>query len=169
MGLNIRNDLSFFNDDFESLFVELSNIRSSCGKSVIVGCIYRPPNTDVRLFTGQLDNILDKLRVERKAIYLAGDYNINILNSDKHKPSAEFLETLFSYSLCPLINRPTRITNSFASLIGNIFSNVINCKLVSGLFYTDISDHLPIFVLDQTKKCLQVHQLLNIVSISTLT
>ena len=130
--------------------LELSNIHSSCVKSIIVGCIYKPPNRDVRLFTDQLVNSLDRLRVERKIIYLAGNYNVNILNSDKHKPSPEFLETL--HSLCPLINRPTRITNSSASLIDNIFSNAINCKLVSCLFYTNISDHLPIFVLDQTKE-----------------
>ena len=152
VGYKIRNDLSFFGDDFESLFVELSNIRYSFGKSVIFYCIYRPPNTDIRLFTDQNYNILDILRGERKVIYLAGDYNINILNSDKHKPCAEFLEKLSSYSLCPLINRHTRINSSSASLIDNIFSNAMNYKLLSGLLCTDINDHLPIFVLDQTKE-----------------
>ena len=31
-----RNDLSVFNQDIESLFVEMTNVRSSCGKSIIV-------------------------------------------------------------------------------------------------------------------------------------
>ena len=31
-----RNDLSVFNQDIEALFVEITNVRSSCGKSIIV-------------------------------------------------------------------------------------------------------------------------------------
>ena len=42
-----RNDLSVFNQDIESLFVEMTNVRSSCGKSIIVGVIYRP---QIRMF-----------------------------------------------------------------------------------------------------------------------
>ena len=70
------------------------------------------------------------------------------LNIDKHDPSSEFVESLFSYSLYPLINRPTRITQNSATLIDNIFSNALNDHLFTGILYADISDHFPIFVID---------------------
>ena len=46
-----KNDLSFFNQDNEYLFVEITKARSSCGKSIIVGIIYRPPDQYVCEFT----------------------------------------------------------------------------------------------------------------------
>ena len=81
---------------------------------------------------------------------MCGDYDINSLNIiiHLHFPSSEFLESLFSYSLYPLINRPTRITQNSATLIYNIFSNALNDHLFTGILYTDISDHFPIFEID---------------------
>ena len=54
-----------------------------------------------------------------------------------------------SYGLVPLIKNPTRITVNTASLIDNIFTNVINSTVDSGSLCVDISDHLPIFHLSQ--------------------
>ncbi len=45
----------------------------------------------------------------------------------------------------PLITRPTRITSHTATLIDNIFSNHLENFPFSGLLFTDITDHLPIF------------------------
>ena len=47
----------------------------------------------------------------------------------------------------PLINRPTRVTQSTDTVIENIFTNNLTCteKSFQGLFVTDISDHYPIF------------------------
>ena len=56
------------------------------------------------------------------------------------------MNTIFSQSLVPLISRPTRITDSSATLIDNIFlSSPSNLK--AGTIVADISDHFPIFVL----------------------
>ena len=43
----------------------------------------------------------------------------------------------------PLITHPTRPMSN--TLIDNIFTNVLNRNIRSGLFITDISDHLPVF------------------------
>ena len=68
-----------------------------------------------------------------------------LMKHHKHDKTSEFLDIMFSRAFFPLISRPTRITSSTASLIDNIFTNdVTNCA-VSGLLFTDISDHLPIF------------------------
>ena len=45
----------------------------------------------------------------------------------------------------PLIDRPTRITLHSATLLDNIFTNVFDNKIKSGIFVSDITDHYPIF------------------------
>ena len=45
----------------------------------------------------------------------------------------------------PLITRPSRITSHTATLIDNIFVNNFFERSRSGLIFTDISDHLPVF------------------------
>ena len=58
----------------------------------------------------------------------------------------EFLDALYSNMFFPLITRPTRITCHSATLIDNIFVNQIFDRSRRGrLFFTDISDHVPIF------------------------
>ena len=45
----------------------------------------------------------------------------------------------------PLIDRPTRITSHSATLLDNIFTNVFDNKIKSGIFVSNITDHYPIF------------------------
>ena len=87
---------------------------------------------------------------ENKLVYILGDFNINLLNTDVHLPSREFLDLLFSLSFMPLINKPARVKSNSATLIDNIFVNHSSQSLDSfqGIFYTDISDHFPIFYID---------------------
>ena len=118
-------------------------------KNSIIGVLYRPPNTDTSIFNQQLLNILSSLKTENKIVYLMGDFNINLLNIDKHLPSSIFLENLFSYNFYPLINKPTRVSKNSATLIDNIFCNDIQIvEFMNGIFYTDISDHFPVFTIN---------------------
>ena len=55
--LNLNN-----NETAESLFIEIVNPR---GKNIIVGVIYRPPNTDVNLFIHNFDELLGKISREQ--------------------------------------------------------------------------------------------------------
>ena len=74
-----------------------------------------------------------------------GDFNINLLNSNIHNPTCEFVDTLYKYNFFPLINKPTRVTKVSATLIHNIFTNNIKHKgILSCILYTDITDHFPI-------------------------
>ena len=59
-------------------------------------------------------------------------------------PTQEFLDCLFSFSLFPLISKPTRLTSHSATLIDNIFRNSVSSHK-NGLIINDLSDHLPIF------------------------
>ena len=56
-----------------------------------------------------------------------------------------------SNSLYTLISKPTRITSSTATLIDNIFTNNLELNTNSGILYTDLSDHLPVFQVTHVK------------------
>ena len=54
---------------------------------------------------------------------------------------------MYSLGLYPLIDEPTRVTDSLATLRDNIFTNELRHNLTCGILFKDISDHLPIFAL----------------------
>ena len=76
---------------------------------------------------------------------MAGDFNLNLFNSENSSQSQEFLDLIYSSSCIPLISKPTRVTDTSATLIDNISSNILPPPK-SGILVTDISDHFPIFI-----------------------
>ncbi len=79
-------------------------------------------------------------------MFICGDFNIDLLNPKKNRMTEDFLNTLYSFSLYPKITRPSRITSHCATLIDNIFTNVLDNNITSGLLINDITDHLPVFI-----------------------
>ena len=110
-----------------------------------MGVIYRPPNTDFDVFYDNFIDILAKINLEKRPTYLLGDFNIDLLKYDKDPKTQKFLNLLLSNGFYPRIDRPTRITESTATLIDHIFVNVHTDNIVSGPWLVDISDHLPIY------------------------
>ena len=78
---------------------------------------------------------------------MCGDFNIDLLKHGTHKNTKQFLDTTHSVGLYPLIDKPSRITDSSTTLIYNIFANELRFNLTSGIIFNDISDHLPMFAL----------------------
>jgi len=137
----IENKSCFLEGICEHLTVEL-NVEG--GKNVVIACIYRTPGSELELFSNHVDNFLKAVN-KNKSIYLCGDFNIDLLRSDKHCGTKHFLDMLYSYGLFPMINKPTRVTSVSATLIDNIFTNSFSSESKSGILCNDISDHLPIF------------------------
>lgn len=50
-----------------------------------------------------------------------------------------------SNSFFPLVSKPTRKTSHTANVIDNIFTNDLDHDKLSGVFWSDISDRLPVF------------------------
>ena len=132
VGLFIKSDLKFKlrtdlqspnNKLYESIFAEILQPNS---KNIIVGCIYKPPDTSVSDFNNSINNILSTISFENKLTYLMGDFNINILNTESHQPTEDFINLMTSNCLYPLISKPTRITHSTATLIDNIITDNFN-------------------------------------------
>ena len=86
-----------------------------------------------------------------KQNYIMGDFNINLINYGSHTETQDYIDAMFQHYFITLINKSTRIKTNTATVIDNIYSNDVlgtNYQL-HGIMYTDISDHLPIFVLNK--------------------
>ena len=95
-------------------------------------------------------NLIDSMFKSIKGIlFLCEDFNINLLDYKLNNHTQHFVDLLFSLSLFPLINRPTRLSNQHASIIDNIFTNAINKNINCGIIMEDISDHIPIFCISE--------------------
>ena len=141
-----RDDLRILSDSIECLFIEIPRLEMNTLQNIIIGVVYRPPGACPDEFCLQFDLILSKIKSETKITYITGDFNINLLNSDTHPPTQRFLDQMFSYSFFPLIRKPTRVDRTSATLIDNIFCNDSHLNyLITGILYTDISDHFPVF------------------------
>ena len=143
LNIKLRSDLLCENMNImESLFVQVAQHGI---KDIILGVIYRPPNTNVNDFVLEMGVILDRIDRESKPCYLMGDFNIDLLN--KNSGSESFLNLMFLHGMYPRIDRPTRITDASATLIDNIFTNVYNTQLNGGVWVADIADHLPVYTI----------------------
>ena len=66
----------------------------------------------------------------------------DLLKYDHNEEVADFLDTMYSKLLLPIISSPTRITSTSATLIDNIFTNGYDNTFRSGNLVTTLSDHL---------------------------
>ena len=130
--------MSIANENFESCFIELEQENS---KNIIIGIIYRA-HTAIDDFITDFTPILNKMSAENKINYLMGDFNIDLLKDDIHRPTHDYLNLVYSHSLIPTIYKPTRITEHSATIIDHILTNNHNVKN-SNILVTDVSDHLP--------------------------
>ena len=138
------SDLSISNDIIECIFIEIVLVNRA---NILIGCIYRPPSSDINEFNYHISNLFsNKQFTNKNNICLLGDFNINLLLYETHLPTSNFINTLFSIGLLPSINCPTRVTSTSETLIDNIFTNFdfSNCK--SARLFSDISDHFPILL-----------------------
>ena len=75
-----------------------------------------------------------------------GDFKINNLNRDSDGDTSSFIDTIYSNSLYPTINIPTRITSTSKTLIDNILYSNITKSIPVGNIVTSISDHLTQYI-----------------------
>ena len=148
LSYKIRNDLKIYKKfELESTFIEIINPRKS---NIIVGVIYKHPKMDVTDFNNNfLNNLLKKINQEQKIVFLLGDFNVDLMRYNQHKPTNEFLGSLASNSYLPYIIQPIRHTSHSRTLIDSIFSNFISKYIICGNITAIISDHLPQFFVSQ--------------------
>ena len=116
----LRDDWIYNSNETQIIFAELERKK---GKT-IVGVTYKPPHTGIDDYSSCLLSILDNL--DKNKCFLAGDFNIDLLKSDNHDETSLFFNDLLSYSYFPSIIKSTRLTDSSATLIDNIFTNALD-------------------------------------------
>ena len=62
----------------------------------------------MNVFTDSVNHICSQVMNEKKFIYWAGDFNINLLNADSHKATGDFLHTMMWNGFYLAITKPTR-------------------------------------------------------------
>ena len=141
-------ELNIVEDHIECVFVKIMDK----GNVLIVGTVYRPPNSNIVDFNNTMSNILEK--IGHHSCYVMGDYNLDLLKHDKHPPTENFLDVMYAHSFIPVINRPTRVTMNTFTLIDNIFTNHHDVKehQLHGILKTGITDNFLLFHINRGKK-----------------
>ena len=127
----------------ESLFVEID-----CGRSkIVIGTIYRPPLAHHDIFIDDLLRLCSGFSdASVKQFVLCGDFNYDLMKVDDDAQVRNFVNTLNSVYLIPMITRPTRVTDTGATLIDNICVSG-GSDVIAGCVASDVSDHFPVFIL----------------------
>ena len=106
----VRSDLNailYESKLLESVFIEIKHPKKS---NDIIGVVYRHPSMELGIFNENfLCPFTDKLFLEKnKNIYIAGDFNVNLLNVSHHTESSNFFNLLCSNHLLPTISHQTQ-------------------------------------------------------------
>ena len=98
-----------------------------------------------------MSNCLNKLNKENKEVFIAGDFNIDLLKYDANIKYSDFYNLMTSSGFLPQITQPTRITETTMTIIDNIYTNTFASNIYSGNLLLEIADHLAQFVCTETK------------------
>ena len=123
-------------------------------------CTYRAPSGNFDLFITKLDTILRKLYTVTTEYIICGDRSIDNLVESDGKSQLE--ARLKNYNLTSAVNFPTHTQKNSATVIDNIFIDIIKmgnysiCPIINGLSDHDVqSITLHSFNLrPPTKKCM---------------
>jgi exonuclease III len=151
LTFKILKDKSTFIDKlYESLFLE---IQTSKGKKMIVASIYRTNSkysnmTSAEQFTQFNEILLNTLSSLNTNVdtYLLGDFNIDVLKYESSKQVSTYIDNLFSLGLLQTITKPTRCTNTSATLIDLAVTNSVSMQYTTAILTKKISDHFPFIV-----------------------
>ena len=140
---------------FKSMYVK---VKLTDSKHLLIGNIYRPPQSNILELTTHLNDILVKIKDDKELksceLILVGDFNIDLLKTDTHVDTSKYFDTLLENNLLPVISKPTRITHSSATLIDHIFVQNLSDNSKSGILLESLSDHCPVyFLMGEKFKC----------------
>ena len=137
-----ENSFGFSNNGCENMWI---NINTKLAQNFLVGVVYRHPNANIKDFIDHFNDTLQKINEKNINCVILGDFNINILQH-RNESAASYINMLNSNGFFSLLNKPTRITDSSASLIDHVITNNIKCHVTPGIMNYQITDHLPTFI-----------------------
>ena len=105
---------------------------------------YRPPNSNTILFT-DFEAFLSKCDLENYELLIMGDLNCDISKTPQDPNTRKLLFSFSLYQFDQLINEPTRVPRTSATMIDLFFTNKPENILQSGVIHLGISDHSLIY------------------------
>ena len=76
-------------------------------------------------------------------MFITGDFNYDLSNQD-NEHVCNFIEMMLKDHYFPVINKPTRITDTSAIVLEHIWTNLHQQQIKSGVILNPLSDHLPV-------------------------
>lgn len=156
VGLYIRNSITYkdcprlakaINYKSEFMFMELDD--------VVVGVVYRPPQADMNEFLNDLETVFTFLTNNSKRAVIMGDMNIDILGTNH----GDYSNLLDSFGFQNYIDTPTRITSTTSTCLDHVLCNFESTHILTGVYETALSDHLPVAFLYYADHNTPVHEM----------
>ena len=93
-------DIKLNSAEFESVFIKLELQNGEC---VVLGSIYRPPNTDQKKFNEEYHMIITQLKKECQNVVIRLDHNMDFLKSSKHESTQDFIDQNLEWGMLPMV------------------------------------------------------------------
>ena len=128
----------------EALWV---NIIDQSDTSFVIGVIYcHSSQILINNFIEDLSNSLTDYNKHNINYFILGDLNINTSLINRSLDAMHFINTLLSCGAFPIIIKPTRVTDTSATIIDYIITNITKHKILPGVIeISEVSDHYPVF------------------------
>lgn len=84
------------------------------------------PGSCLDTFNGKLDSMFGSIN-NNKVHIICGDFSIDLQNH--METIVNFIDTMYSNNLFPVITKPSRITLDTVALIDNIFTNTLESQV----------------------------------------
>ena len=144
------SDLHVETSYLEHCIVELKTDN----RNILLVSAYRPPNANAKIFLSEYKRQLNSLKqLKSHEIILGMDHNLDLLKSHLNQATTDFVDTNLDKELIPCITKPTRITQTSATLIDDvIISRSLQRSYDSFVIIEDISDHFACLVVLKDQK-----------------
>lgn len=134
-------ELCFTEPYLECVAVKV-NIR---GEICLAACLYRPPKGNISLFFDKLEQLFDHINEKNFGnVHLFGDWNLDLLKHSHDSNIPKFINLMTSNSFISLTTKPTRVTDSSATLIDHIWTSCPELNIGNYIVYSHLTDHFPV-------------------------
>ena len=142
---NLIDKLTIMNEKiFESIFIKIQLHN----ENLFSGNIYRSPSNDSHLNKNFMNNLYNCIHNSNESLnkcFITGDFNYNLSNQD-NEHVCNFIEMILEGHYFPVINKPTHITDTSATVLDHIWTNLHHQHIKSGVILNLLSDHLPVYM-----------------------
>lgn len=134
---NINLELVTFNHCIEQVFEIMISVLSTNNFKMYVMSFYRSPKSDFKVFIDHLYDLMCSIYKPEIFYVFCGDINVDLLvdNNESRQVKNMFSE----FNMRNVVNKPTRITLTSATLIDVMFTNMYCSEVL--VQETHVSDH----------------------------